>query len=197
MLHTEKAQDRLEAKINDLIEDALETDNQSIRDPAMEATLRKAVKRICGDNRLECADYRIHLMRDMAVNAATLPGGHIIVNAGLVLAAPDAEALTGVLAHEIAHAEKGACARQAAARNRPVGADGTNAEQSLLLFRRMLSLSYDRGMESEADRAAVDWLVEAKVNPTSFANFLASLADGGDLPLAALARTHPGSKNGR
>lgn len=194
VLHTEKTTDRLEAKINDLIEDALETDNEALRDPDLEATLRKAVNRLCEGNQLECADYRIHLMRDMAVNAATLPGGHIIINAGLIFAAPDAEAMTGVLAHELAHAEKGHVRGKLL---REIGLSvlmGTNAEQSLMLFRRMVSLSYDRNMESEADRAAVDWLVEAKVDPTSFANFLASMADGGSLPLTALARTHPGSE---
>jgi Zn-dependent protease with chaperone function len=194
VFQTEKVQGRLEAKINDLIEDALESDNQTVRDPEMEATLRKMVKRICEGNRLECADYRIHLMRDMAVNAATLPGGHIIVNAGLVFAAPDADAVAGVLAHELAHAERGHVRGKLL---REIGLSvllGTNAEQSLLIFRRMVSLSYDRDMESEADRTAVDWLVEAKINPTSFANFLASMADGGTMPLTALARSHPGSE---
>jgi beta-barrel assembly-enhancing protease len=194
VFHTEKVQGRLEEKINDLIEDALESDKQSVRDPAMEATLRKVVNRICDANRLECVDYRIHLVRDMTVNAATLPGGHVIVNAGLVFAAPDADALAGVLAHELAHAERGHVRSKLL---REIGLSvlmGTNAEQSILLFRRMVSLSYDRNMESDADRAAVDWMVEAKVNPTSFANFLASLADGGSMPLTALARTHPGSE---
>jgi predicted Zn-dependent protease len=133
-------------------------------------------------------------MRDMAVNAATLPGGHIIVNAGLVFAAPDADAVAGVLAHELAHAERGHVRGKLL---REIGLSvllGTNAEQSLLIFRRMVSLSYDRDMESEADRTAVDWLVEAKINPTSFANFLASMADGGTMPLTALARSHPGSE---
>ena len=194
VFHTEKAQGRLEEKINDLVEDALESDQQAVRDPAMEATLRKVVNRICDANAMECADYRLHLVRDMAVNAATLPGGHVIVNAGLVFAAPDADALAGVLAHELAHAESGHVRSKLL---REIGLSvlmGTNAEQSILLFRRMVSLSYDRNMESEADRTAVDWLVEAKVNPTSFANFLASLADGGAMPLTALARTHPGSE---
>ena len=194
VLHTEKAQGRLEAKIDDLIEEALESNHQTVRDPALEATLRKVVNRICDANSLECADYRLYLVRDMTVNAATLPGGHFIVNAGLVFAAPDADALAGVLAHELAHAERGHVRGKLL---REIGLSvlmGTKAEQSILLFRRMVSLSYDRDMESEADRSAVDWLIEAKVNPTSFANFLASLADGGSMPLTALARTHPGSE---
>ena len=194
VFHTEKVQGRLEEKINDLVEDALESNQQSVRDPAMEATLRKVVNRICDANGLKCVDYRLHLVRDMTVNAATLPGGHVIVNAGLVFAAPDADALAGVIAHELAHAERGHVRGKLL---REIGLSvlmGTKAEQSILLFRRMVSLSYDRNMESEADRTAVDWLIEAKVNPTSFANFLASLADGGSTPLTALARTHPGSE---
>jgi Zn-dependent protease with chaperone function len=182
VLHTEKVEGRLEARIEDLIEDALDSDEQTVRDPQLEATVRKMLNRICDGAGLECAEYRIHLVRDMAVNA------------GLVFAAPDAEALTGVLAHELAHAERGHVRSKLL---REVGLSvlmGANAEQALVLFRRMVSLSYDRNMESEADRAALDWLMEAKVDPTSFANFLASMADGGSLPLTTLARTHPGSE---
>lgn len=194
VLHLQKAEDRLQAKINKLIEDALDSHYQTVSDPQIEGTLRKLIDRICDANHLECADYRIYLLRDMQVNAATLPGGLVIVNAGLVFAAPDAEAVTGVLAHELAHAERGHVRTKLL---REIGLSvllGANAEQSVLLFQQMVSLSYDRDMESEADRSAVDWLVEAQVNPASFANFLASLADGGSLPLAALARTHPGSE---
>ena len=194
VFQTEKVQGRLEARISDLVEDALDSDRQVIRDPPLEATLRKLVTRICEPNQLECVDYRIHLMRDMQVNAATLPGGHIVVNAGLVFAAPDADAVAGVMAHELVHAEHGHVRSKLL---REIGLSvlmGANAEQSLLLFRRMVSLSYDRDMESESDRSAVDWLVKAGVDPTSFANFLASLADGGSAPLVWLARTHPGSE---
>jgi predicted Zn-dependent protease len=49
-------------------------------------------------------------------------------------------------------------------------------------------------MEAEADRTAVDWLIEANVDPKPFADFLATLGDDSEMRLAMLARTHPGSE---
>ena len=194
MLTLEKTQGRLEAKLDNLIQESLEKDNQQIRDPQLDATLRTMLDRICNANHIACEGYRIHLMRDMTVNAAALPAGHMVVYAGLVLASPSAEALEGVLGHELAHAERNHVRKKLM---REIGLSvlmGASSDQAAALFRSMLSLSYDRDMESEADRTAVDWLIEANVDPKPFADFLATLGDDDKIPLATLARTHPGSE---
>jgi Zn-dependent protease with chaperone function len=111
------------------------------------------------------------------------------------MASPNAEALTGVLGHEMAHAHHGHVRQRML---REIGLAvlmGTSRDQASGVFRQMVSLSYDRNMESEADRTAVDWLMEAKVDPTPLGNFLASMTDGGNMPLVTLARTHPGSED--
>jgi beta-barrel assembly-enhancing protease len=194
MLRLDKAPGRLEAKLDDLIQEALEKDDRQIRDPQLNATLRTMVDRICNANHIACEGYRIHLMRDMTVNAAALPAGHVVVYAGLVLKSPNAEALEGVLGHELAHAERNHVRKKLM---REIGLSvlmGAGSDQAAALFRSMLSLSYDRDMESEADRTAVDWLIEANVDPKPFADFLATLGDDSSMPLAAFARTHPGSE---
>jgi Zn-dependent protease with chaperone function len=194
MLKMEKTQGRLEAKLDDLIQASLEKNNQQIRDPQLNATLRTMVDRICHANHIACEGYRIHLMRDMTVNAAALPAGHVVVYAGLVLASPNAEALEGVLGHELAHAERNHVRKKLM---REIGLSvlmGAGTDQAGALFHDMVSLSYDRDMESEADRTAVDWLIEANVDPKPFADFLATLGESGRMPLAKLAQTHPGSE---
>jgi Zn-dependent protease with chaperone function len=194
MMKLEKTQSRLDAKLDDLIEESLERGGQQIRDPQLDATLRTMLDRICKANDIDCKEYRVHLMRDMTVNAAALPAGHVVVYAGLVLASPNAEALEGVLAHELAHAERNHVRKKLM---REIGLSvlmGAGTDQAAGVFRSMLALSYDRDMESEADRAAVDWLIEAKVDPKPLADFLATLGDDSRMPLAMLARTHPGSE---
>jgi Zn-dependent protease with chaperone function len=194
MLRLDKTQGRLEAKLDDLIQESLDKGGQQIRDQQLNATLRTMVDRICNANHIACKGYRIHLMRDMTVNAAALPAGHVVVYAGLVLASPNAEALEGVLGHELAHAERNHVRKKLM---REIGLSvliGAGTDQAAALFRDMVSLTYDRDMESEADRTAVDWLIEANVDPKPFADFLATLGDDSTMPLATLARTHPGSE---
>jgi beta-barrel assembly-enhancing protease len=49
--------------------------------------------------------YRWYVSDDKEVNAYALPGGIIVVNAGLIRKAGSAEELAGVLAHEVQHVE--------------------------------------------------------------------------------------------
>ena len=49
--------------------------------------------------------YRWYVSDDKEVNAYALPGGIIVVNAGLIAKAGSADELAGVLAHEIQHVE--------------------------------------------------------------------------------------------
>jgi len=50
--------------------------------------------------------YRWYLSDDREVNAYALPGGIVVVNAGMIDAADDADELAGVLAHEVQHVEQ-------------------------------------------------------------------------------------------
>jgi beta-barrel assembly-enhancing protease len=49
--------------------------------------------------------YRWYVSEDKEVNAFALPGGIVVVNAGLIRKAGSAEELAGVLAHEVQHIE--------------------------------------------------------------------------------------------
>jgi predicted Zn-dependent protease len=50
--------------------------------------------------------YRWYVSAEREVNAYALPGGIIVVNAGMIDAAANAEELAGVLAHEVQHIEQ-------------------------------------------------------------------------------------------
>lgn len=51
-------------------------------------------------------DVRVTLVRDAEANAFAAPGGRVVVFTGLLQLCPSADALAGVLAHEIVHVEQ-------------------------------------------------------------------------------------------
>ena len=108
-------------------------------------------------------------------NAAALPGGQIVVFKDMLTDA-DADALAGVVAHEIAHVRR-RHVTQALVRELGIGAlirlfaggIGANAEQ-------LVALSYTRANEAEADRDAIDTLRRAAIDPRPIARLFAKLA---------------------
>lgn len=61
---------------------------------------------------LKAADIKkeavqFHVMLNPVLNAMALPGGHIILNSGLILALEDQDEMASVMAHEIAHLTSG------------------------------------------------------------------------------------------
>src|ERR1019366_1791783 len=51
-------------------------------------------------------DLKFYISDDPEPNAFALPGGHVVVNTGLLQMADQPEELLGVLAHELAHQTK-------------------------------------------------------------------------------------------
>ena len=130
-------------------------------------------------------------------NAAALPGGQIVVFKDM-LTDTDADALAGVMAHEIAHVRR-RHVTQALVRELGIGAllrlfaggIGTNAEQ-------LVALSYTRANEAEADRDSIATLRRAGIDPRPTARLFAKLAkesgDGGAFD-AEFLDSHPVSRD--
>lgn len=107
-------------------------------------------------------------------NAAALPGGHIIVfKPAITETSP--EALAGVLAHEVAHVRR-RHVTEALLRELGIGAlirlfagnVGANAEQ-------IVSLSYTRSNEAQADSDAIAMLKQADISPKPTADLFVRL----------------------
>ena len=98
-------------------------------------------------------------------NAAALPGGQIVIFDGALEETENPDAMAGVLAHEIAHVRR-RHVTQALIRELGIGAlirlfaggVGANAEQ-------LVSLSYTRANEAEADADAIAALDRANIDP--------------------------------
>ncbi len=126
-------------------------------------------------------------------NAAALPGGYIVVfKPAITETEPDA--LAGILAHEIAHVRR-RHVTEALLRELGIGALirmfagnlGANAEQ-------IVSLSYTRGNEAQADGDAIAMLKRAGISPRPTAALFTRLAkeQGEGLSYSAeFLRSHP------
>lgn len=141
-------------------------------------------------------DYRWYIARDASLNAFAVPGGIVVVYTGLIRAADSAEALAGVLAHEIEHVERRhslkAMVHQAGLRvalAAVVGDVGIAGEAA----GRLAGLRFSRDNEREADLLALRRLERAGIDSGGMLRIFEKLGAGGAAAPAWLS-THPGSE---
>ncbi len=147
-----------------------------VRDPQVTQYVR-----VLGDSIARLADDRgltwnFSVVDSREVNAFAAPGGYVWVNRGLIERTTNMSQLAGVLAHEIAHvtlrhsvqqmqkaqqANVGltlACILTTVCQNQAAGA-------AVQLGGGALFARFSRDDESEADRAAVQYVVRAGIHP--------------------------------
>ena len=142
--------------------------------PGGQEALDALVKRI----NPETADLKVRVANINMVNAVALPGGTIIVFRGLLQEAKSPDELAGVLGHEIGHV-----------RNRDVMQSLLRqAGLSVLLggfsgdaggyVGSLVSATYSREAETNADAYAIRLMKRANVSPADTAGFFARLSQG-------------------
>lgn len=142
--------------------------------------------------------YQWYVADDPRINAFAIPGGYVVVNSGLLLAADTAEELAGVLAHEVQHVERRHSLRAL------VYKLGFTALLSLALghysgavvdkLAGMLGvLQFSRAQESDADLRGMAALDGAGIDPRGMLVFFQKMARRGDANIPLLS-THPASE---
>ena len=110
------------------------------------------------------------------INAVALPGHKIILFDGLVKQANSADEVAGVLAHEMGHVREHhvmqALLRQMGLSLVLGGMDGNSSG----ILNNVLSMSYSRGKESEADTHSIAALKKAHISPIATADFFQRLS---------------------
>jgi Zn-dependent protease with chaperone function len=153
-------------------------------------------------------DFKFHIMDDTNFNAFAIPGGHVVINTGLLEASESAEEVAGVLAHELAHVT-----RRHSLRNIIKSAGLIITLQALLgdtsgLFgiaaegsRYLLQQKFSRDFEREADDTGWTYLVAANIDPRGMTRSFEKIRDmiaASDMAVMegtlALANTHPTSQ---
>ncbi len=145
--------------------------------------------------------FTIHLSADPTPNAFAIPGGHIIVNSGLITLADTPEEVAGVIAHEAGHATLrhglqslinriGTVALISVIFGDAEGVTAVLVEGSDYL----LAQKYSRDAERQADDKAWQYLEAANVNPAGLVTFFEKLktVDGsGAATMPTIMSTHP------
>ena len=172
--------------------------DKSCRDPRAAAVLQRLSNQLTGTRDHK---FKIAIMNDHNVNAFALPGGYIAFNKGFLRKSESPEEVAGVMAHEMQHAlqrhvTKG-LVRKAFLSLGAIFAFGDVSGVFLYekLGQEAIGLSYQRGDELAADRAALKMLDRAKISRKGFADFFRRLQKkgaSGDVP--TMLSTHPGHK---
>jgi predicted Zn-dependent protease len=146
--------------------------------------------------------YRFYVLKKEEVNAFAIPGGHMYIQTGLILAAEREAEVAAVMAHELGHAEKRHSTQQL---SRYYGLSlitsvllGKNPSQTQQIVSGLLGniaiMKYSRDAEREADYIAVHLLYRAGYDPLALADFfqkLKAMQDSRPGPLESLFLSHP------
>ncbi|RYD56225.1 MAG: M48 family metallopeptidase [Sphingobacteriales bacterium] len=173
-------------------------DKKQLSDSRSQKIIADLKNRICLANQVDIATIQTYIFHDAEVNAFAMPGGNVIVNTALISYCDNPDMLAGVLAHEIAHVQKEHVNKKLI---RNIGMSSllllAGGSQNAGVIKRILQTlttsSFDRDDEREADRVAVSYLQQTKIDPLPLAAFFAKMdKHAGAAPdLLDWVSTHP------
>jgi beta-barrel assembly-enhancing protease len=177
----DKAASATEKTVGDAIWDEIKKTEDIIVNDSITQKLDKLLNPLCKENDIERDSIKVHIIKKDEVNAFALPDGHLVVYSGLINASKNEQALIGVLGHEIAHIENNHVMKKL---SKEIGLSvllslttgNGNAEVIRSVFKTLSSSAYDRSLEKEADLSSVEYMLNAKINPAPFADFLYQLS---------------------
>jgi predicted Zn-dependent protease len=150
--------------------------------------------------------YRFYIVNAPEVNAFAVPGGHIYVNRGLIERARNVSELAGVLAHEIGHVTQRHGVEQWARAQRAnlglsvlygvlLGRNPSGVESAAIQVGGAGVFSgYSREAEREADNVAIQYLLNAGIDPRGMVSMFETLISERQRNPGALEQwfaTHP------
>ena len=176
-----------EDELGDRYAAAIESQLPILDDSAATAYLTGLGRRITAVADDASRDWHFRLVDDTTVNAFAIPGGHVFVYRGLVERARTYSELAGVLGHEVAHVTLRHSVDQFQARTRTSVivtvfcsvvsiCSSTAAQVALDVGGQALFAKYSRDDESEADSAAVGYLVAAGIDPRGITSMFEQFA---------------------
>lgn len=189
-----------EEKLGDLFWDLINQTEDVDQTAEVSGSVDTLLTRLCHANHIDRAKIKLHVVRKDMVNAFTLPDDHLVILTGLVNETQNEAELLGVIGHELGHVEKNHVMKKLV---KEIGISvlismtkGGSGEAIRQAVKMLTSSAYDRDLEREADMAAVDYLINAEVDPEPFANLLYRLSVNEEkIPRQVFwISTHPDSK---
>jgi beta-barrel assembly-enhancing protease len=201
LFQVEKASKNIEEKLGELYWDILNKVNDEITDKEVVAPLDSLLTRICERNDIDREKIKLHLVDKDEVNAFALPDYHMVVYTGLIQDCENEAELCGIIAHELAHLEKGHIMQKLV---KEIGlsvllsmtSGNGNPEIIKQAVKVLTSSAYDRKLETEADLTGAEYLINAGIDPEAFAAFMFRMSEQEEgLPDQLFwVSTHPGSE---
>lgn len=203
---------QLERKIGESIMNEIRQREPSYIDDAdLDDYLDRLGQQLVAASAAPGAELHFFAIRDNAVNAFAMFGGHVGVNTGTLLTAQSESELAGVLAHEIAHVTQNHLARHIAAGKRNTIASMIAMAVGILAARSnsnvagaaivsaqagvvQSQLAYSRDFEREADRVGYQALEKAGFDVRGMGDFFGRLQKAGryyDNSAPIYLRSHP------
>jgi predicted Zn-dependent protease len=160
---------------------------RTVEDPLLQDYLEDLIYRLATYSELKDRRLNVVIVENRAINAFAVPGGVIGIHNGLMLHANTEAQLASVLAHELAHLSQRHFARSVEAQQNnslpnmagilaglilaaTVGGDaGIAAITATQAASLQSQLRYSRLHEREADRAGMQTMVKAEMNPAASA----------------------------
>jgi predicted Zn-dependent protease len=181
-----------------------------LKDPVLQSRLEGLLKPLIARNGINQPPIKIYISRENELNAFALPGGILIFNRGMLLAAGSAEEILGVAAHELAHVTEKHVVKSmiqslslAAIVSFFLGDVSELGVYILQQSQMLLQNGFTRSQEAEADRLGFDYLVTAGIHPKGMSQFFQRLekrkSEGADTPaegrklerMSVFLSTHP------
>jgi len=179
-----------------------------VEDPELTEYVSGLGDRIASNSDEPASEFSFYLIRDPSLNAFAVPGGHIAVHSGLIMATRSEAELASVVAHEIAHITQHHLARmvdQSSGQGfKMLGALaaaillGGQAGQAAVVAANASAienrLEYSRDFEREADGIGLQILARAGYDPRAMPAFFERLHQWSrayDTGAPEFLRTHP------
>jgi predicted Zn-dependent protease len=153
-----------------------------IKDEVLQTRIERLLKPLIERNGIGEPRIKIYLSREAELNAFALPGGILIFNAGMLMAAGSPEEILGVAAHELAHVTEKHVLKSmiqslslAAIVSFFLGDVSALGAYILQQSQMLLQNGFTRTQEAEADQIGFDYLVNAGVHPKGMSQFFQRL----------------------
>lgn len=179
VFNVEKVTRTTEEKLGEIFWDTFKGTEKEIKVEEIKNAIDSILNKICESNHINRDELKLHILRKDEVNAFALPNNHLVVFSGLVTECENEAALAGVMCHELAHLELDHVMKKLVKElglsvliSMTTGSSGDMIKETAKM---LSSTAYDRNLEKEADIKAIDYMVNAGLDPEHFATFLFNL----------------------